>query len=369
MQRNTILHKTNYRLLVILVFGLFLRLFISMLFMGIDNYDVRSYQIIGAFTLSGESIYPFWASFHHPYFPFFLYIEALALKSAMMLHIPQLFLLKILFSFFDVATIYMVYLLSKKNIRNALYYAINPITILITCLHGQFDAIPLFFLLTAIYAFQRKEQWKSMALLSVGILMKPWPLMFFYPFFTRLKNKMNIFWMITIPVIFSLIYFIAFKNSLINIFLPIMRYRSIFGYSGISILTSFLNHQTVIDIPRHLIKVFGIIYLIYMMKQNKGSLLHDIFNLMLFYYVFTPNFSPQYFLRSVPFLLIIKPPLWKTLIIAICLSLLPLYLPMITSQYPGFPISIPGQLHIDIATILLTWVTLLTMFIRLRRKS
>ena len=48
---------------------------------------------------------------------------------------------------FDLGILYLIYLLSNKNVQKTFIYAINPVTLLITTLHGQFDVIPVFFIL------------------------------------------------------------------------------------------------------------------------------------------------------------------------------------------------------------------------------
>ena len=138
----------------IFIIALILRLICLYLFRNVTNYDLQSYLQVGELTSKGINIYPDISNLHHPYFPFFLYFEAIAYRIGqigLISQISPILTIKLILIFFDLGINYLVYLLSKKDLKTAFLYAINPVTILITTLHGQFDAIPVFFVLLTIY--------------------------------------------------------------------------------------------------------------------------------------------------------------------------------------------------------------------------
>src|SRR3989339_868355 len=154
----------------IIILGLVIRVGVIFLSLNFTNFDLNSYLKVGQLTLQGMNIYPETARVHHPYFPFFLYIEAFAIYLKQLYIHPILFI-KTLIIAFDTGIIYLVYLLSNRNLKSTFAYAINPIAILICGFHGQFDSIPLFFLLLAIY-LAKKQELISILLLSMAIMFK-----------------------------------------------------------------------------------------------------------------------------------------------------------------------------------------------------
>ena len=212
--------------------ALFIRLICVYLFRNVTNYDLQSYLKVGKLTLKGINIYPNVANFHHPYLPFFLCVEALAVylgKSKIIV----ITIIKIINIIFDLGIFYLVYLFSKKNLKTTFLYAINPVTILITTLHGQFDVIPVFFIFLAIYLLNKKQELLSVLSFSFAVLTKTWPILFVIPIARRVKNKKLLILIIFFPVLFSLIYVLLFKSSLISIIKTLTYYQGLWGIWGI----------------------------------------------------------------------------------------------------------------------------------------
>jgi len=225
MQRLNIKNKFKCQKLFteIFIIAIFIRLICLYLFRNVTNYDLQSYFQVGDLTLKRINIYPKIANWHHPYLPLFLYLEAFALwlgKSRFM----TIIILKFINILFDIGILYLVYLLSKKNLKSTFIYAINPVTILITTLHGQFDVIPIFFLLLSIY-FLNKNELVAIFLFSFSILIKTWPILFFIPILRKIKNKKIIMLTLLLPVIFTVIYIYLFKSNLTYIIKTIIYYQ------------------------------------------------------------------------------------------------------------------------------------------------
>ncbi|MCX7589621.1 MAG: hypothetical protein N2Z85_01625 [Patescibacteria group bacterium] len=279
--------------------GFLLRIFVIFLSLNINNYDLKSYFIVGESVFKKINIYPNIANLHYPYFPFFLYIEALSYfigKNQIIVSI----IIKLINSFFDLLNIYLVYLLSK-NKKKTFFYSINPISILIFCFHGQFDALPIFFLLLSLYLF-KKHQLLSMLFFSFSIMIKTWPILFFLTLYKRLNNKKFILLLFFFPFISILFYSLIFNENVLNIFKIIFNYQSVWGVWGISLLLENFSLRW----QKLFILIFLFIFFIYSFFNKQKNIIKEIYNLLLFFIVFSPTFSIQYFSWFIPFLILIE---------------------------------------------------------------
>ena len=71
--------------------------------------------------------------------------------------------------------------------------------------------------------------------------------------------------------------------------------------------------------------IFLLIFFNYSWFINKKSILENILKLLFFFFIFTTNFSIQYFVLIIPFLILIKPKNYLFLIILISCYLFPFY--------------------------------------------
>ncbi len=311
----------------IFLLGLSIRFIVALLSYQITNFDVESYLKIGRHILNRENIYPHVAQIHHPYFPLFLYIEAIAVYLNNF-HINPILFIKIVNIFFDLGNIYLVYLLSKQNLNSGLLYALNPITTLISSFHGQFDTIPLFFLLLAIYLFKKNKTIFAFLTYSVAVGIKTWPIMFISPFIKRLKEKKILLILIIpiVPFLSIIIYYLKFKNNPIDIFFTIVKYHSLFGFFGIgkaiSLIFVFFNLNLTIFLQKILLITFFMIFMVSSILIRKKKIEKEILMLMLIFYIGTTNFAIQYLSWIVPFLILIRSKLWHILIFLMSIFLI-----------------------------------------------
>jgi hypothetical protein len=304
----------------ILILGLIIRLICLYLFRNVTNYDLDSYLQVGELTLKGINIYPDVANLHHPYLPFFLYLEAMAywLGRSKIIIIT---IIKIINVIFDLGILNLVYLLSKKSLKTAFLYAINPVTILITTLHGQFDVIPVFFILLVIYLLNKKQELLSVLSFSFAVLTKTWPILFFIPIARRVKKKRLLILIFLFPILFSFYYSFRFKTSLINIISTVLNYQGLWGIWGVWGLLG----KTRIFWQKLTTLIFLTCFFGYSYFKNKKKLIEEVLNLLFFFFIFTTNFSIQYFVWIIPFLILIKPKNYLFLIILISFYLFSFY--------------------------------------------
>ena len=211
--------------------------------------------------------------------------------------------IKLINLIFDLGNLYFIFLLSKKNLKTAFLYAINPVTILVTTLHGQFDVIPIFFVLLSIYLLGLKKEILSMFVYSLSIMIKTWPVLFIFLFLKKLKNKWLILLVIIFPIISIFIYSILFKSSLINIIKTIANYHGLWGIWGMwSLFGKWrLRWQKLSTL------IFLACFFVCSFFDKKRNIVKNILNLLFLFFIFTPNFSIQYFAWIIPFLIIVKP--------------------------------------------------------------
>jgi len=344
----------------VILLALLLRLVGIFIFRNIDNYDLKSYFQIGELTFKGINIYPRIANLHHPYFPFFLYVEAFVfwLTRNKLIFITIIKFINVLF---DLGNLYLIYLLSKKNPKSAFFYAINPVSILIFTLHGQFDAIPLFFLLLSLVTLRvtkHENPWTPLGCLifSMAVMIKTWPLLFVISVYKRLRNKKLIILVLLFPLISVIIYSLLFKTSIINIVNTIVNYQGLWGKWGLwGLLGKWrLRWQKISTL------IFLLSFFVYSYLNKKRNILKEILYLLLFFFAFTTNFSVQYFSWLMPFLAIIRPKYYWFLTLAITIFLSFSYASWI------FPLISPTVL---ITFSLTLWIYLASFFWMAYRKK
>jgi hypothetical protein len=314
----------------IFILGLIIRLICLYLFKNVTNYDLQSYIKVGELTLKGINVYPDIANLHHPYFPFFLYVEAAASHIGQISLIRpigpmgSILIIKFINILFDLGIAYMVYLLSKKNLKTVLLYAINPVTILITTLHGQFDVIPVFFILLSIYLLNKKQEFLSVLSFSLSIVSKTWPILFIILLARKIKNKRLLILIILLPALFCFYYSFRFKTPILNIIATVLNYQGLWGIWGPMSLIRLMRPIGPIGQ-----KLFSLIFvaslLTYSYFKKKENFIEEILRLLFFFFVFTTGFSIQYLTWIMPFLIIIKPKGFLTLIFLMTIYLFSFY--------------------------------------------
>ena len=270
----------------ILIFALFIRLLSLFLFKDINNYDLESYQLVGNLTKNFINIYPSPANIRYPYLPFYLYLEAI---------FPPIYL-KFINIIFDLAILYLVYLKSKRSFRTALLYAANPVTILISTLHGQFDVIPLFFLILSLNLLAKNKEVFAILAFSFSILIKTWPLIFVFIFLRSLRNKQLIPLILVFPLLGIAIYSYFFKVSPLNIVKTISEYQGLQGIWGFGYIFK----------KKIFIYLFIFILLAYSCFLKGKSLIQKSYQFLIFFFFSTLGFSVQYLSWIIPFLILEK---------------------------------------------------------------
>lgn len=294
------------------------------------NYDTQSYNVIGVLTLNGISIYPDPAISRHPYLPFFLFLETGALLLARLIHVPQIIILKCIFTLFHLFSVYTIYHLAKKSLRLTFLYAINPISLLIIAFHGQFDIIPLTLILYSILLLSEKKYSQIMLLLGLAFTAKTWPILFVMPFLKRIPKK---FWFLFCipPLMFLLIYMaLFFSTSFISVARVLVVYQGVGGIWGFGKVLSLFDADKLVLFAYKMIFVVGLF--LYSILQKKRQLIEELVELLLAFFIFTPGFGIQWFIWLVPFFFLSKKPMIASFFIPIFITLTLAYVSWIYSH-------------------------------------
>ncbi len=307
---------------VIVLLALFVRITSILLFINASNFDLSSYKIIGALILNHINIYPYYANLHHPYLPFFLYIEALALYLQKFIN-PILFL-KIIFAIFDIGILLVLYYLSGGKKQVAALYAFNPISILVVCVHGQFDTIPLFFFILSIFLLRAKKDFLAVLFYSFSILTKTWPILFFAPFLKKIRKKWLFLFVSIFPIIFVILYIYLFElniRGVRNMFWTFRSYYGVLGWGIGKILVAFKMRMDAIS-TKLVIDLILLTYVIISLLYKERRVIKGFLITILLFFIMSPTYGLQWLLWPLPFLLLIKPKFWEmyVLLVTICLT-------------------------------------------------
>lgn len=175
--RKTLLHLRGPRssLWFLVIVAFVLRVVVAFLTSGAD-YDIASYHIQAQTVLNHQNVYA--VTDRYPYPPLWIWFVALAQWTTAIKWISFGWLVKSPGILGDCLTV--VLLRRYKSGAAALFYAVNPVSIIITAGHGQFDGLVLA-LVVASWALWRTQPnlqrpWAALAL-GGAIALKGYPIL------------------------------------------------------------------------------------------------------------------------------------------------------------------------------------------------
>jgi hypothetical protein len=306
----------------ILVVACVVRLALSL--MARDIIDVHNYERV-ADTILSEGPLSLYVSTTgiYPYPPLWVWFEVLArlLSSTGFLSFSLAIRLPIIIA--DVGVVWLIWHWwfqhsAHTAARLSLVYALNPVSLLITCLHGQFDAIPTFFAMLAVfYLIKRNSMFASAFALSLAVAFKSYHILLLLPVILRLESRQKqvAYTAITlVPVAIVLMPFLL--NS------PEAVFRELFGYKGAALLGVMVPIRTIYvplaggrfpaDWTAGIISISRFLFLIgygagVWWMRKRGTLISVIVAVFTLFYAIYAGISPQYLVWVVPFLLLGHP--------------------------------------------------------------
>jgi 4-amino-4-deoxy-L-arabinose transferase-like glycosyltransferase len=204
---------------------------------GVVVGDVTDYVAVGQMVLRGDNVYVR----GYPYPPPWMFVSTLGVLLSQSLKIPLDFLIKLPLIAADVLIAGLLFKAvcryrddSRLAALVGLGHALNPVSIIITSLHGQFDSLPAFFALAAVCLVLFTELHHTLTLsallLGLGIALKGWPVLLL-PFVVA-KLPTNWRWKIWYTFIAALPAGATLLPFLIAT--PQRIFAGVFGYSGVA---------------------------------------------------------------------------------------------------------------------------------------
>lgn len=238
---------------LLLYLGIFLSVAIRIFFIahGTNVADIKLLFGMGDSFLKGLNPYLYLT--YNSYPPVAVYIEAFTILFSRIINIPFHQLTKLWPNIADVLICLILYKSLIKFRLNSLQatfwslvFVLNPISIIISSIHGQLDSIPSLFVLISIYllTLSKKIHINSSALfLGLAVAIKPNPLILL-PYFLIYKNinlKQKLFFLVISlgPVILTLIPYLSNLQILGRIF----EYLGVYDFSYAAILRGFWYQQ------------------------------------------------------------------------------------------------------------------------------
>jgi len=307
----------KYAWLWITLIALFARLIPNVILPMGAEYDIESFRIAGSLILQGEDVYasPL-AIDRHPYLPLQLYWMAAAVWIADNLNLSYVAVYRLLPIFADLGVALLLFqILRVKDQRAAfhgtLWYALSPIPVFISAYHGQFDALPIFLIILALYYLGRSS-WLSGTWMGLAILAKSWPVLALPSLIQgvrKLRDKGSlILFAFLIPLIGVIAYSILFKAEVWNVLTRALAYNRGVGVYG---YTYFIRLLWMLDLVNKQVFEFVIHYgrfltlaflgLVWIVRGRKEAPAAGILTVLITFFAVTHAFAIQYLGWLIPF--------------------------------------------------------------------
>lgn len=153
------------------------------------SYDMESYQIQGRAVLTGQNIYE--VTYRYPYPPLWMYWPAAALKLADSSGTPFHFWVKLLAILADVGIGWLLWAWPShpdEAARRAALYWFNPVVLIVSAVHGQFDSLVIFGVVLAARFWIDRRSIPAALSLGFAVALKGFPLLLLPAFIIGLAS-------------------------------------------------------------------------------------------------------------------------------------------------------------------------------------
>lgn len=288
-----------------------------------DNIDVQNYARVAAIVRERGifALYTQTAGIY-PYPPLWVWFEILAQVLSETSRVNFGLLIRCPIILADAGIVYLIWKWCRETATPSILlgasYALNPISLMITCLHGQFDAIPAFFSLLAIYKLEHSNYPFSAAALALGIAFKSYPVLFLPLCLHRLnsfRNKVGFVAIAILPVILIVLPY--------SLYAPTAVLREWLSYKGAALLGMLvpvravyvpLTHEhfpvpltlKIIGISRWLFLAGYVGFIARQISRFQFSLVTSCTVVLMLFYFLYAGIAPQYLVWVLPFLLVMR---------------------------------------------------------------
>ncbi len=366
-------------------------------------FDIEAHWTIGSLVLDGQNVYtaPL-AAGRYPYPPLHGLISAVLVALAQGSRTLFLILDKAAPGLCGVAIAVAVWAAARRLGRTpgvalaaGLLYALNPLPALVTGYHGQFEEIPLLFIVLAVLALVRDPALlprptlreglvaaASALLLGVAIAYKSWPVIFLPPLvlYTRGWTWCVLYAPLSlVPLGVSLLGFrLAFGTDSLGKVLG-----SIAGYNGsdgfcwgyVSVLRECWVHPSdkrpnawVTHVNEPLLLAVLIVVCVLLLARRRP--LEGLATLPFAFYLFAPGWGPNYSIWVLPGALLLAPRLANRYTLVVLPAVALTYLDSLYAAFPHDTVSWAVLKPVEAALGLVAWIgiaaLLIGVYLRLR---
>jgi uncharacterized membrane protein len=318
------LHRAG---VIIFLLALGVRLVPNLLVPAGGNYDMQSYQIVGDLVRQSEDVYRATAGENrYPYLPLLLYWLGISQATSEVTQLPFAPVVRLLPILADASIAWLIFFYLKRNqsmqdgVKAGMLYAVNPVSIFVSAYHGQFDAVAMFFLVSAGILLVTRPHLASY-LLGAGILVKSWPVLAFPAFIMQLsgwrKKILFTVGMMAIPLAGVLIYSAFFEANPTEVFQRALGYNRGMGVWGITyllrvILVEGLHLEQLYQVFLQVSPFVTLLFLgvVWWLKARHESVFESTLTIFIAFFFITHAFAIQYLLWLVPLGLLTRSYRW-----------------------------------------------------------
>lgn len=258
------------------------------------NYDTRSYEEVLAVLERGGDLYR--DTVRYNYSPVWSFILRGAQALAAWIGSDLRFAVGLLLFAVDALTAVLLYRIaaSRGDRRRALFPALlffaNPVSMLISSAHGQFDNISILFLLLAVFFAGGSSPRPShtLASLSASLLVKH--ITWFHPLLFARRGSRQAFVVGLTPYVVFALSFLPYWRSWPGIRAHVISYRGLGGLYGVELLDRLPGAPFWLPDAVFGAAVILSLFLLRRVEVARASLL-----LFLVLLIFTPGIGVQYF--------------------------------------------------------------------------
>jgi hypothetical protein len=305
-------------------------------------FDTESYRIVAQLLRAGQDVYSH--TTRHPYLPLQMYVMALASWVADLSGLDFAMLVKLPAIAADAVIPLVIARWTSESVtpataaRAALVYALNPMSTLIVALHGQFDSLPLLFLLWSLLRLRGGRDTRSVALsgllFGLAILWKTWPVILAPLLLAQLPSwrHRGLFAvsLAAVPLVGGALYCVALGVGPRSMAAAVSNYSSLQGRWGYPMILQRLSstwdwtwaeaaRQWTVPWAREILAVGLIAGTVAAISQplERGCAL-----VILAFYIFTYGWGGHYIMWLQPFALLGAPPLLAAVYVLVSTALM-----------------------------------------------
>ena len=294
------------------------------------GFDIDSYRLVTDALLSGREVYGAVAG-RHPYLPFQMYVMGAMARLVATTGLPYVVAMKLPSILADVALtglIYRAVVHSRPSDGRghawaaylALLYALNPVSLLVSSYHGQFEAVTLLLLAGGWWLWEQRRPAASAAAVGLAILNKTWPVLFLPVVIMRLgswRARLGYTALaLGIPVLVVVAYLMAYDADPAPMLGRALTHRGNAGYWGPSAVLVpaagvWPSLQPLADVLAALRNwLLGGAALLALWWTQRQSALDAFLTLLLAVVAVTVGFGIQWLLWLIPFALLAEQARW-----------------------------------------------------------